>query len=326
MKPQSVTSANRTKPETVGIIDVGSNTIKLLVAKPGENVPAEKISFHVEETRIGEGMTGKPPRIDNDAIERGSSAIAKLVRAAETAQCDALCIVATAAVREAANKQEFVNAVEKACGHELRILSGYEEAILIGLALRCDPALTHLDTYSLLDLGGGSLECIQFSEHKMTKAQSLPIGSVRVAATLLTDRSVPLVGAEAKRIRAYVKDAWEVSEFSYRSSPSPIAVLTGGAAKHLAVSFSEQQRNEGIPAAAFTKTAKHVCELALEERVTQFSIPAARADIFPTAALTLIESLEHLGCERIYFSEFNLRFGIATSLLAHGTLLPPIEE
>lgn len=323
MKSPHDTSPSHPRPETVGIIDVGSNTIKLLVAKPGTEVPAEKISFLVEETRIGEGMTGKPPTIDQDAISRGSAAIERLVRAAEAAACDALCIVATAAVREAANKQEFVNAVEKVCGHELRILSGYEEAILIGLALRCDPALTQLTSYSLIDLGGGSLECIQFSDHIMTKAQSLPIGSVRVAASLIKDRAAPLSSHDISRIQTYVKEAWQVSNFRYKSSPSPVAVLTGGAAKHLAASFPFEQREAGIPVAELKKVTKHLCKQPIDARISQYQIPASRADIFPTAALTLVESLDHLGCERIYFSEFNLRFGIATSLLAHGSLLPP---
>lgn len=299
--------------KSVGVIDVGSNTIKLLIAKPSETLPAERVSFHVEETRIGEGMTGHPPVIDKDAIERGSAAIARLAKTAT--ECDALCIVATSAVRDASNKQEFVNAVEKACGHELRILSGDEEAAFIGDALKCDPALSQLGSYSLLDLGGGSMECIQFSEHKLQKAQSLRLGSVRLASLLIEDRSIPLDHSKQTHIANYVKDRWLASKFPASSSPSEVAVLTGGSAKHLAESLTGRQLDDGLEFDEFSKIAHHICSLPLEERVTRYQIPETRADIFPTAMITLLTSLEHLGCQRLFFTEFNLRFGVAAKLL-----------
>ncbi|MDQ8179814.1 hypothetical protein [Pelagicoccus sp. SDUM812005] len=299
--------------KSVGVIDVGSNTIKLLIAKPGKRLPAEKVNFLVEETRIGEGMTGQPPVIDKKAIARGAAAIARLVEAAR--KCDTICIVATSAVRDASNKQEFVNAVEKACGHELRILSGDEEAAFIGDALKCDPALSHLDSFSLLDLGGGSLECIQFLNGKLKQAESLQLGSVRLASLLLKDRAIPLEAKKQKKIANYVSEQWLTSKFPAHSSPSEIAVLTGGAAKHLAETLSGKQLKNGLGFSEFTKIAHQICALPLEKRIEKYGIPASRADIFPTAMVTLEASLKHLGCERLYFSEFNLRFGVAAKLL-----------
>ncbi|MDQ8200422.1 hypothetical protein QEH56_19815 [Pelagicoccus enzymogenes] len=299
--------------KSVGVIDVGSNTIKLLIAKPGKTLPAEKVTFVVEETRIGEGMTGHPPVIDKEAIARGSAAIARLVKAA--ADCDSLCIVATSAVRDASNKQEFVNAVEKACGHELRILSGDEEAAFIGEALKCDPALSHLDSFSLLDLGGGSLECIQFLNGRLRDAQSLQLGSVRLASMLIANREVPLDSSNRAKISNYVNECWLASKFPANSSPSEVAVLTGGAAKHLAEALSGKQLDGGLRFEEFRKIAHHICDLPLNERVKKYGIPASRADIFPTAMATLEASLNHLGCERLYFTEFNLRFGVAAKLL-----------
>lgn len=304
--------------KSVGVIDVGSNTIKLLIAKPGAKVPAEQVDFIVEETRIGEGMTGHPPIIDEQAIERGAAAIARLTKAAE--HCDALCIVATSAVRDAHNKQAFVNAVEKASGHELRILSGDEEAAFIGTALRCDPALNQLDSYSLLDLGGGSLECIQFSGHKVKKSQSLQLGSVRLASLLLEDRLSSLPHDKRAQIASYVAERWSVSKFPANSSPSEIAVLTGGSAKHLAQSLSPKQLEQGINSAEFSKIANHICDLTFEQRIAEYDLPPNRADIYPTAMVTLERSLQHLSCDRIYFSDYNLRFGIATMLLQQGEI------
>lgn len=299
--------------KSVGVIDVGSNTIKLLIAKSGKTLPAELIDFIVEETRIGEGMTGNPPTIDDKAIERGAAAIARLVKLASG--CSSLSIVATSAVRDAHNRQAFVEAVRARCGQEIRILSGDEEASYIGLALSCDPALTHLQSFSLLDLGGGSLECIQFSNRELQKAESLQLGSVRLCSLLIQDRKIPFGPEQKKQVTNYVSERWSASKFPANSSPSEIAVLTGGAAKHLAQSLSNRQLDNGLGLEEFTEIASHLGSLPLEERVRVYGIPQSRADIFPTAMVTLEASLKHLGCKRLYFSEFNLRFGVAVELL-----------
>lgn len=304
--------------KSVGIIDVGSNTIKLLVAKTGTDCPVEQIDFVVEETRIGEGMTGNPPIIDPDAIRRGSEAIARLVKVGES--CDALCIVATAAVRDATNKQAFVNAVESLCGHELRILSGDEEAIFISRGIQCDPALADIHSYSLIDLGGGSLECIQISHDTLVSEQSLPIGSVRVASLLLKDRARPLSREDRSAIANHVESTWRKSNFRASSSPSGTCILTGGAAKHFATILADSDIKEGLARSTFNQKADQICAASLQERIDTFGIPTSRADIFPTAMVTLETSIAYLGCDRLYFSDYNLRFGVAATLLTHGSL------
>ncbi|MDQ8203686.1 hypothetical protein [Pelagicoccus sp. SDUM812003] len=309
----------KSRSETVGIIDVGSNTIKLLVAKASPKTTAETVEFHVEETRIGEGMTGNPPIIDEDAIERGAAAIARLVSIGEES-CDTLCIVATSAVRDASNKQAFVNAVESRCGHELRILSGDEEAYLIGKGVQCDPQFEDLHTYTLLDLGGGSLECIQIKDRQLLGAESLQLGSVRLASLLLKDRAAALSVSDFQRIYEYTRSAWSRSTFPPQSSPSPLAILTGGSAKHFATLLSKKQLSQGLSMEEFNAKAQSICEVDSDQRVVRFGIPASRADIFPTAVATLKTSLEYLGCKEIYFSEYNLRYGVASILLQHGAL------
>ncbi len=188
-------------------------------------------------------------------------------------------------------------------------------AAFIGEALKCDPALSQLDSYSLLDLGGGSLECIQFLNGKLKAAESLQLGSVRLASLLLQNREIPLAREKRIQIAAYVDESWSASKFPAGSNPSDIAVLTGGAAKHLAETLTGKQLKDGLELVEFTRIAHHICALPQEKRIEEYGIPASRADIFPTAMVTLEASLKHLGCERLYFSEFNLRFGVAAKLL-----------
>lgn len=309
--------------ETVAVIDVGSNSIKLLVAARGADEPVISVRFVVEETRIGEGMTTHPPTISQDAIERGAAAIARLVEAAGPIR--PLCIVATSAARDAFNRQQFVDAVERACGHELRILSGDEEAAFIARGARCDPKLAGISAFSLLDLGGGSLECIQFSGQRLIREQSLRLGSVRLASLLVPDRRAPLDPDAQALVQGYVEDAWKASAFQRLSNPGDTAILAGGSATQLGGMLEPELFDSGIDLATFSEMRTRICRANYEERVEKFGIPASRADIFPTALVTLETSLRYLGCERIRFTHYNLRYGVADVLLSHGGIPDELE-
>ena len=305
-----------TKP--VAVVDVGSNTIKMLVAQFDAARQIQTLATLVEETRIGEGINGTPPAIQTEAIARGAAAIARLVEAAP--EVSALCIVATSAVRDASNKATFVNAVERATGHEMRILSGDEEALLIARGIRCDPQIRDLTSFSLLDLGGGSLECIQVENSKLLAEQSLQLGAVRLASQFLKDRARPLSRQDRQAIVRHVEEAWRQSLFAPLSSPCPHAILTGGAANHVADMISPEKKARGISLEELDALDQRIGAATLEERVEDLGIPRSRADIFPTAIATLSASLRYLGCHRIRFSSYNLRFGIAEMLLENGSL------
>ncbi len=304
----------------VGVIDVGSNTIKLLVAERDKAGELFIRRYKVEDTRIGEGLTGNPPYIDDAALQRGTESIKRLVDNAT--DVSALCIVATSAVRDASNKQTFINRVERSCQRELRVLSGDEEARFIGRGIQADPRLRHLDTFSLLDLGGGSMECLQFANHRLLNAESLQLGSVRLASRLVKQRAQPLSAEDEARICEHVLASWKDSSIALGSSPSPIAILTGGAASLLGETLGEEQRDRGLSLHDFIAIKDRICAATLEQRIQDHDIPASRADIYPTALVTLVASLRYLGCDQIRFSHYNLRYGIAATLLEQGQLEP----
>ena len=299
----------------VGIIDVGSNSIKLLIAGQTGKGAIRSIRFEVEETRIGEGLAGSPPRIDPQALVKGTEAIARLLAISSEHELDALRIVATSAVREAVNREAFVDSVQLATDTELEVLSGDEEARLIGKGLRCDPKLAHLSRYSLLDLGGGSLECIQFTDGSVFQAHSLDLGAVRLTSRYVEDRNRPLAGSESELIRTHVETTFANARIERNSSPSPIAVLTGGTAAILSARHPACDARDGMSILQAHAFRKEVCSLSEPERVAQLSIPVSRADIFPAATTILCAALDYLGCEQLSFSLFNLRYGLAAEML-----------
>src|SRR5690606_36870987 len=113
-------------------------------------------------------------------------------------------------------------------GHTVRILTGDEEANLIGRGLTCDPALQSLRDFAVFDLGGGSLECLSFRDRQTQHAISLPLGCVRLTERFISDPSQPLSAAAVTAITDHTKTALIASPFPL-PLPSPvIAVGTGG--------------------------------------------------------------------------------------------------
>ena len=150
-------------PDTVAVIDVGSNSIKLLVARAGTKPNSlETLCSETIETRISGGISSKLPSLNEDAITAGTATIAKLQNMAQNYQPDRTAIVATSAVRDAINGDDFVQNVAKATGLQIRILSGTEEAKYVGQGLSYDPAIGGMTSVIQTDIGGGSLELISF--------------------------------------------------------------------------------------------------------------------------------------------------------------------
>jgi exopolyphosphatase/guanosine-5'-triphosphate,3'-diphosphate pyrophosphatase len=143
---------------SIAVIDIGSNTIKLLVAARDESVRLTERASKTIDARISAGISQNPPRLSEAGMAAGIAAIRDLLATAAPLAPTQTLLVATSAVRDAANGADFRARVRTATGHDIRILTGDEEANLIGAGLLCDPALANLKDFYVFDLGGGSLE------------------------------------------------------------------------------------------------------------------------------------------------------------------------
>jgi exopolyphosphatase/pppGpp-phosphohydrolase len=124
---------------SVAVLDIGSNSIKILVAARdahGHVVPRFQQALDV---RISAGINATPPRLSPEGMTAGLAAIQQLLAAAAPHSPERAILVATSAVRDAANGGEFCDRVRQATGFEIRILTGDEEANAIGRGLTCDP-------------------------------------------------------------------------------------------------------------------------------------------------------------------------------------------
>ena len=224
-------------------------------------------------------------------------------------------VVATSAVRDAANGADFCEAVRAATGLTVRILSGQEEANLIGRGLLCDPLLAGLGNFCVFDLGGGSLECLVFRERAIAAAVSLPLGCVRLTERYVADPALPFEPGAAAAIAAHVRTA--VAGAGRSLSASEAAGGTGGtltSVRSVLAARADQpleQTDPRITVAHLRETLARIGAMPLGERRRVPGLPPERADVFPAALATLIAVAEIGGFDAFQHSLYNLRWGLA---------------
>ncbi len=305
----------------VAVIDIGSNSIKVLVAARVASGIITELKSRTIDARISAGISKAEPRLSEEGMARGLAAILELLADAAPFFPIRTVLVATSAVRDAGNGDDFRTLVKAATGHDIRILTGDEEANLIGRGLTCDPALADLTDFYVFDLGGGSLECLLFRDRRIAQATSLQLGCVRLTEKFIKDAAAPLDQAEASALARHVQDELKRSGFHFPVI-APAAVFAGGSMSTVrAIKGARHGLTlEETPAVIGTDTLGQLLDelapLTLDERKAIPGLPAARADVFPAALITIITVADYAHIERFHHSLHNLRWGLAAEALA----------
>jgi exopolyphosphatase/guanosine-5'-triphosphate,3'-diphosphate pyrophosphatase len=306
---------------TVAVIDIGSNSIKLLVAALDRNRRPQALLSRTIEARISAGISQARPRLTETGMARGVAAVAELLAAAQNLSPKRTVLVATSAVRDAANGREFRRRVRAKTGHTIRILTGKEEAQFIGQGLTCDPALSALRNFYVFDLGGGSLECLAFRNRKVVRAVSLPLGCVRLTEMFVPDPARPFPDSARAQIAGHVRAVIADSGFTFSLPPGAAAVGTGGTLTAVRLALGARtghalaQTNPRITVAELRRMLSLTGAMSLARRRKVAGLPPARADVFPAALATVIAVAE-LGRFRAFrHSIYNLRWGLAADVL-----------
>ncbi len=279
-------------------IDIGSNTVKLLVADAaaGKVTPVkEEIAY----TRLGEGIgEGKP--LGTEAIVRTVEAAVKFAAAARAAGATQIAVTATEAARNATNAGEFLQAC-RSHGIEVQVLSGEEEARLSWLGGTSDfPGQPTV----VLDVGGGSAEITAGDGEVVTWSTRLSLGAVRLRERFL--------GAEAPARHG----AWTLLEDHVHTAlaavppdlPGTLIGVGGTVAAlaklaHPADPFQPITTDKIASVATFLRTLSRPQILAL-------GVPWGREDIIASGAAVVLLVVRHLHRDRLIPSAKGLRFGL----------------
>jgi len=306
---------------SVAVIDIGSNSIKILVACRQDNGALTALFTKTLDARISAGISQAAPRLSEEGIARGVAAVRELLTDAATYISAKTVLVATSAVRDAANGADFRQRVHDETGYAIRTLTGDEEANLIGRGLTCDPALTGLRDFMLFDLGGGSLECLSFRDRTIKQAISLQLGCVRLTERCVADPNQPFTAEDRLRVGEVTREQLAKSGFRFAPATAPTAIGTGGTLT-TARAILATREGKTFDAMASTVTVPQLRELLdligavdLETRRKIPGVPAGRADVMPAALATFIALAEFGGITAFHNSLYNLRWGVADETL-----------
>jgi exopolyphosphatase/guanosine-5'-triphosphate,3'-diphosphate pyrophosphatase len=163
---------------SVGVIDIGSNSVRLVVY---ERLARSPTPFFNEKVLAGLGRSvAETGNLDEDGVKRTEQALKRFRFLADQMGVRQLDVLATAAAREADNGPDFIAMAERICGVHVRVLTGEEEANLAGLGV-----LSGIPDADGLcgDLGGGSLELVEISEGAISVGETFPLGGLRLQHT-----------------------------------------------------------------------------------------------------------------------------------------------
>jgi exopolyphosphatase/guanosine-5'-triphosphate,3'-diphosphate pyrophosphatase len=167
----------------LGILDIGTNSIHLVLVEIGKDLSVQVIDRAKETTRLGD-TSFQDGYLSETAIHRGLSAVRRFKKLADIHNVAKVKAVATSAVREAVNGGDFLEMIEKETGIGVDVITGEEEARLITLAVRhCIPL--GKKPAAIMDIGGGSVELIIADESAVRHCWSLKLGALRLKGDFL---------------------------------------------------------------------------------------------------------------------------------------------
>jgi exopolyphosphatase/guanosine-5'-triphosphate,3'-diphosphate pyrophosphatase len=214
------------RPIRIALFDIGTNSIKFLIAEIASASNIRKLYFSRTTTRLGAGLE-HDGRIRRQALDRTVQAIATYQEEARKYGCGQTFAFATHVLRTAVNADAIVAMIEQQTGIHLRILTGGEEAFYAFISARNRVTLTKPHTV-LLDIGGGSTEFVHAHKLKIQNANSLPLGAISLTEKYLV--SNPVAAEEYNAMNTHIEQTVRRSRILDAFSP------TGGATLDLVIS------------------------------------------------------------------------------------------
>ncbi len=304
------------------VIDVGTNSIKLLVADVADQ-GVQPVLEDSKQTRLGKGFYDTQ-LLQPEAIAQTAEAVKQFsVRALELG-AQSVRVIATSAARDAKNPRDLTDAITNASGLVVEIISGEQEADWAFHGVTSDPKLA-AQPLLLLDVGGGSTEFILGLGQQKHFRHSFPLGTVRLLEKFPIG-DPPTVGEFAecrawlkKFMHAEVRPALEPAmRRETRLDPRHREVRligTGGTATILArieaaLTDFDRDRIEAtrITAAAVRAHAEKLWSLPLSQRQEIIGLPKKRADVILPGVLIFEAVLDELGFDELAVSTRGLRF------------------
>ena len=303
----------------IAAIDIGTNSLHMVVCQIRPDMSFEVIDREKDMVQLGRGL--HDGRLSDASMTAAIQTLSKFTRIAAARGADEVIASATSAVREAGNGGDFVEAVERALGLRIRVISGTEEARLIHFAavnavdLRRQPAI-------VIDIGGGSTEITLGTADRLMLARSFKLGVIRLAQKY--GNAGPLPADDERRLTRHIRrelgtylDVLGRRRFDRVIGTSGTILSLGALALGAAASSSAGRPNR-VPARAISRLRRRLTTLTLAQRLKIHNLDPKRADLAPVGAVLIDTILDGLGAEELTLCDFALREGLIYDYIARN--------
>ena len=292
----------------LGVLDVGSNTIHLQVVDGHLGGPPIPNSSHKSVIRLTEYLD-ESGAITELGIDRITDAIQSNMKSAQHLDIDELLAFATSAIREATNSDDVIAHVNKACGIDLQVLSGEEEARFTFLAARRWLGWSSGDLL-VLDIGGGSLEIARGAEEDPIFKTSMQLGAGRLTRQFL--KGDPFTSKSLKALEEYLEEKIEPLASSLSTFEKDNAAGTSKSFRTLAKLSQNLYPKFGqhLTLNALDELVPRLQGLSLEKRKELQSVSAERAPQIVAGAMVAKQLMQTLELKEIRICPWALREGI----------------
>ncbi len=327
---ESVSTQLVKQQRIIAAIDLGTNSLHMVVVKIDPALPAFSIIAREKETvRLGDRniTTGE---LKPEIIEKAIAALGRFQEVAKTSNAETIIAVATSAVRESPNGRDFLHRVYTELGLSVDLISGQEEARRIYLGVLSGMEF-HNQPQMIIDIGGGSTELILGDSHEPRTLTSTKVGAVRLTSELIT--TDPISNIEFQYLQAYARGMLEraVDEVlaNIQFGESPRLIGTSGTIETLATIHARENLGS-VPSTLngyqfslddLREWVNRLRKLTHSERAAISGMPDKRAEVILAGAVILQEAMTLLGAESITTCERSLREGVIVDwMLAHGLI------
>ena len=301
--------SNPSSVTRVASIDIGTNTILLLIAEVGEG----EINplFEMETVvRLGENLQ-KTGVISSQAMDRGLQTLTQYLKQCQVWEVQKLFAVGTSALREAENSEVFLRLVKEKLNLSIEVISGEEEAQLSFLAVAKD-LREQEKSILVVDGGGGSTEFILGRGDQISRWISLPLGSVRFTEEFL--HSDPVQEEEWQKMEQEIRKL--LINIPHSKEPLSIVAVGGTATTLASVEqgledfIAERIHHFVLEKEALKNQLLLYRTKTIEERKKISGLPMARADVILAGAAILYLTMEEVKCPSVLISCHGVRYGL----------------
>ena len=305
---------------TVAIMDLGSNSLRMMIVRIGENRVTSVLNQVKQMVRLGEGAF-EEHRLQPEPMRRTIAALRGFAGMCRSYGVDEIVALATAAVRDAANGQEFMDEVRRETGVDFTVISGREEARLIcrGVSVALEP---FAGKRMFIDIGGGSTELSVAEGSNILELESLKLGAVRLAG--LFPGSGPVSSQRYAEMQKYVRDHAVLPLQRMEAQAPGELVGSSGTIQSLAEMAVAMARDSGkktgdtaemLSYSSLRRVVKALCERNEEERMSLPGMNPRRTGILIQGAAILQTIMEELDFDSVRVSGRGLRDGALADYL-----------